>query len=251
MGRCRFCNEDAGFFRSMHPECEPMRSLACEMALGMISLEAAYLLHEISDWELEEALLEGWCDAVDIILSDHVLTDEEYESLTAFEKRFDIPVAVDSLHMPRFNKQRLRWGAAFALNQLNKGMYPGDEGLKLGGLRIPFNFQRAEKLVWMMQDVEYYEQRTRVGRRGHYGGAGFRVTDGVYLHGGDLTAAPLSSMTMINWTWECLRLPPSISTSPATGRSSVSTTIAWYPMNPTMRAYALCGTLCRRIRKHS
>ena len=175
----------------MHPECEPMRNLACGMALGMIDLEAAYLLQDLSAWELEEALLEGWCDAVDIILSDHQLTDEEYESLTEFEKCFDIPVAVDSLHMPRFNRQRLRWGAAFALNQLDKGMYPGDEGLKLGGLRIPFNFQRSEKLVWMMQDVDYYEQRTRVERRGHYSGAGFRVTDDVYLHGGGFNSRPV------------------------------------------------------------
>ena len=50
--------------------------------------------------------------------------------------------------------------------------------------RIPFNLMKSEKLVWVMQDVDYLEVVTRRERRGSSHGLSIRVAKGVYYRPG-------------------------------------------------------------------
>lgn len=43
---------------------------------------------------------------------------------------------------------------------------------------------KSEKLVWVMQDVDYYETKTRTERRGTSHGLSIRITRGVYYRPG-------------------------------------------------------------------
>ena len=45
--------------------------------------------------------------------------------------------------------------------------------------RVPFNLMKSEKLVWVMQDVDYLEVVTRRERRGTSHGLSIRVARGV------------------------------------------------------------------------
>ena len=47
--------------------------------------------------------------------------------------------------------------------------------------RVPFNLMKSEKLVWVTQDVDYYETKTRRERRGTSHGLSIRITKGRLL----------------------------------------------------------------------
>ena len=50
--------------------------------------------------------------------------------------------------------------------------------------RVPFNLMKSEKLVWVMQGVDYLEVVTRRERRGSSHGLSIRVAKGVYYRPG-------------------------------------------------------------------
>ena len=45
---------------------------------------------------------------------------------------------------------------------------------------VPFNLMKSEKLVWVMDDVDYIETVVRRGRRGSSHGLSIRIARGVY-----------------------------------------------------------------------
>ncbi len=45
---------------------------------------------------------------------------------------------------------------------------------------LPFNLQKTEKLVWVFQDVDYYEEKTRTQYDGGSQGVGIRIAKSMY-----------------------------------------------------------------------
>ncbi|MBN1139718.1 MAG: hypothetical protein JXM73_24305, partial [Anaerolineae bacterium] len=56
---------------------------------------------------------------------------------------------------------------------------------------LPFNFQKAEKLIWLFQGVDYAEQRTTTRYQGSYQGVSLRVAKGVYYRTGGFRGNPI------------------------------------------------------------
>ena len=92
--------------------------------------------------------------------------------------------------MDHFNLTQDRMNQNGVLTQVVKGAVIRDvtEGIvpdrqNIAG-RIPFNLMKSEKLVWMMQGVDYLEVVTRRERRGRSHGLSIRVARGVYYRPG-------------------------------------------------------------------
>lgn len=203
MGKCVFCGENAGIFRNMHAECEPIRWGVCETLLnGGSPYDLRIWIEENIDtiqqarpYDVGEALMEGWCDAVDVTLKYGVVTDEEAERLSDFlsglEESCAIPLEEIAEMMPRFKQRYLSVSMAYAAKEVKKGNYNVDGSMNISHLQIPFNLQKSENLIFIIPDVDYYEERTRVERSGRYGGASVRVASGLYLHGGGYRSRPV------------------------------------------------------------
>lgn len=208
MGKCVICYKNAGIFRNMHAECDPIRMKVRQTLKfgGEFSDMRSWIAENIDAFEqlrqraysiddVEKAIMEGWCDAVDVTLRYGVITDEEERRLSDFEIFGDYIDEEQIYQMmelnPRFKQRAISMGMAVAAKEVKKGNYSAGESIRISEPRMPFNLQKSEKLVTIIPHVEYYEERTRVDRSGRYGGASFRVASGLYLHGGGYRSRPV------------------------------------------------------------
>ena len=63
---------------------------------------------------------------------------------------------------------------------------------------VPFNLQKSEKLVWVFQNVKYYEMRTRRQYVGGYQGFSVRIAKGLYYRAGAFKGHPVETTQMVH-----------------------------------------------------
>lgn len=190
MGKCKYCGEQAGFMRSFHRECRGrhdeadrrIRALVRDAASGVdVSAAAESEVREIArkggmgEKALREALVSGWELAVERAFEDGVLSRSEEKALTGLARKFSL--SPDELNR-KGAQDRVERGAI--LRAVLEGDFPE---LAIQG-SLPFNLQKTEKLVWVFQDVDYFEERLRTRYEGGSRGVSVRVARGVYYRVG-------------------------------------------------------------------
>jgi len=198
MGKCQFCGKDAGFLRSVHKECKQTYDEGVTRILEMVARAAVVqpdlsALREtlnkiasasyIDDQSLRDLLATGWERAVSQALDDDVLSEAEEHALVAFKECFSL--ATDTLDK---NGAYTRVVKTAILRDILDGKIP--QRVKIDGT-VPFNFQKGETLVWLFQNVPYYEPRTRTTYSGGYSGVSLRVAKGVYYRVGGFRGNPV------------------------------------------------------------
>ena len=137
-------------------------------------------------WELSESLRQStlyadektnlltraWEAAVEGALEDGLLTLDEENALNRYMDHFGLDQ--DRLDRNGVLTQMVK-GAV--LRDVAQGIVPNRQ--RITG-RLPFNMMKSEKLVWVMQDVDYLEVVTRRERRGSSHGLSIRVARGIY-----------------------------------------------------------------------
>ena len=191
MARCRYCGENAGWFRNSHKHCEQEhtrgvaaierlvgRSLRCTMSVSALAeaVEAAAREGRVGTQAQYEATLKGYGEAVEQAFDDGVLSREEEARLKAVSSALDMsPVEVERTGI----EQRIVRGAL--LRDLLDGN-PRDRRREYG--LLPFNLQKTEKLIHVFEDTEYYERKTRTHYAGGSQGVSVRIARGVYYRVG-------------------------------------------------------------------
>lgn len=191
MGVCRYCKQDAGWFRAKHAECDALHrkgrgayhDLARRVATrgddaGRFASDADALArkHYLSAGERRELALAGWRAAVESALDDHVLSAEEEKHLAAAVRVLGLPA--EKIHA---GDEWTRLAHFAVLRDLHDGKVP--TRMK-SDVALPFNFQKSEQLVWVFQGVPYYEERTRMTYRGGSQGVSIRIASGLYYRVG-------------------------------------------------------------------
>ena len=204
MGKCIYCGKDAGFLRSSHKECREKHEtgkteilrLASSAASGDLDLRSAGdSIREVASASyvdsglLKSLLIRAFEDALNRALDDDILTREEEESLSAYMDHFEL----DQQDLD-VNGAYTRLVKAGVLRDILEGRIP--ERVKVQGT-LPFNLQKSEKLVWVFQDVPYFEIRTRTAYRGGYKGVSIRVAKGVYYRVGGFRGNPVVTTQMV------------------------------------------------------
>ncbi|MFZ4856752.1 MAG: hypothetical protein ACOYL3_10175 [Desulfuromonadaceae bacterium] len=191
MGTCGYCGQDAGFFRKQHDECQQkfdrglsqMVSLASNVARtgnGLQTLEQQLngIAGALSPVRVNtrQALIRGWEQAVESILSDNVLTASEEAQVMTFVQQFGLDQA-------ELNSNgaftRLAYGCA-----LRDVLEKGTTSRAVITFQLPFNLQKGESLVWCFRNVACYEEKIYKQRVGNSHGVSFRVMSGVYYRVG-------------------------------------------------------------------
>lgn len=191
MGDCQFCNKPAGFLRGAHKECKAIYQQAQRNIINLVANAGSQggnlsaLNHEIIETmaagyveksKIDQLRIAGWEKAVEIAFDDGVLTEDEESNLIELMDHF-------SLTQSELDKNgaytKIIKGAV--LRDVFDGKVP--ERIKFDG-NLPFNLQKTEKIIWLFQDVEYYEQKKRTKYVGGSQGVSIRVAKGLYYRTG-------------------------------------------------------------------
>ena len=200
MSNCRFCNNPAGFLHKEHKKClqkfNDGRNKIVELSKNSaiagsdyqtvknkISLVASESF--ISNDLVNRLIISGWEKAVESAFDDGILTKVEEESLLNFAKNFSFEQK--NLDDNGYYSKVIK-GAI--LLEIMEGTIP--ERVNLNG-NLPFNFQKNEKLIWIFQNVDYYEQQARRQYVGGYQGVSIKVAKGLYYRTGAFKGHPVET----------------------------------------------------------
>ena len=126
--------------------------------------------------EKTDVLITAWEAAVESALEDGLLTLDEENSLNRYMSHFGL--TTEQLDRNRVLTQIVK---SAVLRDIAEGIVPNRQNITG---RPPFNLMKSEKLVWVMQDVDYLEVVTRRERRGSSHGLSIRVAKGLYYRPG-------------------------------------------------------------------
>ena len=207
MNKCRYCGEPAGFwgfFLRRHRACydqyrrgtAQLRQLA-ESAVWEAGeqdtlperAQEVGQSHYVPDNEVRLALVRGWQAGVTTALEDGILSEEEQAALDSYRQTLQIKSR--ELKAVGAAQEVARFGAAGTLRAVLDGeaksvAWQGAHG---------FNLLKSETLVWVFDNVQYYERKTRRERVGGTRGASVRVAKGVYFHTGGFKSRNVETTT--------------------------------------------------------
>lgn len=205
MGNCKYCGKKAGFFSKKHNDCESKFEMGKSEIISLIQ-NAMFSTNEYS--ELENRIVKiaaesyikqeeldflytlGFDRAVENFLDDGIFSVEEEQKVVEFYNKLNL--SQDTLDKHGSYDKVVK---ASVLRDLTEGNI---QNLRQNiNIHLPFNFQKTEKLIWVFQGVEFYEQRIRTQYRGGYSGVSIRVARGVYYRTGAFRGNPVKIEEMI------------------------------------------------------
>ncbi len=191
MGNCIYCGEPAGFLKKTHKECKQRHKQGISEILSLIrkvgseggnlkrlesSIDQVALSSHIDISMKKSLVISGWERAVEAAFDDGILTEDEESALNELSQHF-------SLSQQELDKNGLftKTVKGAVIRDVLNGKLP--EQIKIDG-NLPFNLQKTEKVVWVFQDVDYYEEKTRTRYVGGSRGVSIRIAKGVYYRTG-------------------------------------------------------------------
>jgi len=205
LGNCRYCGKPVGFLKNKHAECEKTHTNGLKKIRNVVTsllsddskireqktaLQSIASNCYINNQDLNNAIHNAWEAAVDEAFEDGVLSENEEKRLLEMIKEFGFDQ--DALYSdPTYAK--IVKGSV--LREILEGKIP--ERIKTSS-DLPFNFQKNEKLVWVFQDVKYYEMRTKREFRGGHHGVSMRVAKGFYYRVGSFRGFPVETTQTIH-----------------------------------------------------
>ena len=191
MGYCRFCYKPAGFLKNVHGECRRKHDYAVEAIITLIEKYSLRgegnlpLLKKnivknakngfIRAKELSQLVAYSWEQEVNNSFEEGLLTEQKEKRLTDLMKALSMSQTQLSNYAAH---DKIVKGSI--LRDVFAGITP--EAINYNGT-LPFNLQKSEKLIWVFQGTNYYEQIKRVRYAGNSQGASVRVAKGVYIRG--------------------------------------------------------------------
>ena len=133
----------------------------------------------LGDEEVEKIVLENSFDKiVECFLEDDLLSENEENRLIYFIEYFKF--SQEDLNK---NKSYEKVILASILRSITEGIIP--EKIRVVEGTIPFNLNKNEKMIWIFQDTDYYEDTVKCTYQGNSNGISMKVAKGVYYRIGN------------------------------------------------------------------
>ena len=201
---CKYCGQPAGFLSSSHKECK----LAHEKALASIPAVISEAITNEPDFDnlgniitllsksgyvsqnqLNELFTVAFDKAVEIFLEDGVISAKEEDKISGYKKCFNLDQSVLNK-----NGSFEKVVKGLILNDISQGKLPQDR-MNISG-NSPFLLEKGETLIWVFQNVEFYEQRSKTTFEGRSQGVSIKIAQGVYYRTGQFKGNPVVSTQM-------------------------------------------------------
>lgn len=199
MGLCKYCGQKAGLFRSKHKACEAQKIAG---QTSIIQEVEQFILHKdefenlkskvqqiasenfIQLEELNALYGKGFDQAVNQILEDGVITEEEESKIGNFKAQFeDFDTKVDT------NDSILKVIKSLILRELLSGNLPKSRIDYVG--TVPFLIQKGEEFLWVFTNVAYHERVNKTVYVGRSQGVSVRIAKGVYYRTSSFKGNPV------------------------------------------------------------
>lgn len=192
MGKCIFCGLKAGFLKRKHKDCETNyfngKKKIIDNICSTIIQNADFnnLENEVNiiaernyikTNEIVELYTKGFDNAVESFLNDGILTIEEEDKISKFKTHYNFEQDVIDKN-GSFQKVL----KAAILREILDGKIP-ETKLNIQG-NLPFLLQKSENVIWIFQNVDFFERRTRTVYQGNSQGVSMRIAKGVYYRVG-------------------------------------------------------------------
>jgi len=204
---CKFCGQPAGFFRTVHKECKLAHSNAVTSIFNEISqsitstTDFTNLNNQITTLaktgfvkksELTELYILGFDKAVEVFLEDGIISNEEENKISDYKKYFNLDQSILNK-----NGSFEKVAKGLILNDIFQGKLP-ENRLNISG-NSPFLLEKGETLIWIFQNVGFYEQRSKTTYVGKSNGISIKIAKGVYYKAGQFKGNPVTNnqMTLI------------------------------------------------------
>jgi hypothetical protein len=199
MGKCTYCGQGAGWFRSQHKECAAAHktgidAIATLVRNALVAGETPQQIKPEMDQHaadgrvaapaLSTAIGSGIAHALQTFLEDHSLSAEEEKRVEQYLE--GLPIDPDEVQRSGLAGTIVK---ASLLRSISEGTIP-EPRITLEG-DLPFLFQKSEKLLFVFPNVEYLEQRTRTEYQGRSQGVSIRIAKGVYYRTGSFKGHPV------------------------------------------------------------
>jgi hypothetical protein len=204
MGICKFCGKKAGLFRSLHKECENANTNGMRDIVAMIEnvittsndnsnlKEELNLITEkayINSEDINYLYCLGYDKAVDSFLDNGIISIEENQRLENFQELMDL--GQDELNINGSFNRKIQ---SEILREVSEGIVSTSK-LNITG-NLPFLLQKNENILWLFQNVEFQEQRTKTIYQGRSQGVSIKIAKGLYYRTGSFKGNPVSTQQM-------------------------------------------------------
>lgn len=205
MANCKYCGKPVGLLRTEHKECavisnngwDIMINSAKETALKGINfadlkdnLSSVASKHYIETEKVRDALIQGFSLALDQLLDDGILTQEEEDKISQYMDWFSL----SQEELDGFNNSKTKLVKAAVLRDLTEGKIISR--IKVNS-NLPFNFQKNEILIWLFANVGYFEQRVRTHFEGRSQGLSVKLAKGLYYRVGAFRGHPVKTNELV------------------------------------------------------
>ena len=143
----------------------------------------------VDQTELNQLYTLGFDKAVDTFLDDGIISSEEEEKISTYQKYFNL----DQTLLDK-NGSFEKVAKGLILNDISQGKLP-ENRLNISG-NSPFLLEKGETLIWIFQAVEFYEQRSKTTFEGRSQGISVKVAKGVYYRTGHFKGNPVTTTQM-------------------------------------------------------
>lgn len=204
MGKCKYCNQDAGLFSSHHKECKE------RFEEGVVKIKQilnnCFIMNK--DFYIEKALINSiiqksninnsflsqiYCDtfdnAIDNYLNDGVINSIERATAARFIQFSGVPQEILNK-----NKSVEKIVQSQIIQEVLEGKIPTPRQTIIG--EFPFMLSKNETVVWLFRNIILHEQKVKKEYIGRSQGMSFRIAKGVYYRVGGFKGKPIESTTM-------------------------------------------------------
>jgi len=200
MSKCIFCGKSAGLLSKSHKECETKYKNGKSQILQEIAnyfnspayQKIEHNLNKIAEISLiqkpafKQLLLMGYNNAVDYFLDDGTINDAEFEKLENFGKTFDI--TEEELTQAGIQQKIVK---SVILNEaINNEI--SESRVEISGT-LPFVFEKNEILLWLFNNAELHQLKTKTHYSGGSQGVSIKLTKGVYYRAGSFKGQPIKT----------------------------------------------------------
>lgn len=199
MAKCKYCGKDAGLLSSSHKECAALAKQTMtyftDVALHVLkhggekeevkqALENASKAANLTEAQQEEAALSAIASGLDSILEDGVVTPQEEAHLLTM---------VNAVGLPSARLQQLPvWSEvvkSLVLSDILNGKIPN----RCTASSLHIVLQKGESIIWVFNNVQLHEMRTKRHFVGGSVGVSVRLMKGVYLRTSSFRGHPVAT----------------------------------------------------------
>ena len=200
MGVCTYCGKKSGFLKKEHPECRSNRFNAKYEIIDNVteaiiqSLDFDNLTNEINviaeknylkQDEIPNLIVEGFDNAIDSFLDDGILTEDEENKINIFLSYYNFEQKIIDK-----NGSLQRVVKTSILKEILDGKIPNLPKMNDRD-NLPFMLQKAESIIWLFENVDYYQQITKTVYEGRTQGVSFKIAKGIYYRTGAFKGRPV------------------------------------------------------------